>query len=57
MLLGVPAVLALLVIPPALVLMPLLGLTGVGVALVAGQSVMALGIVAHRGVSARRKTF
>ncbi len=56
-LLGVPAVLALLVIPPALVLMPLLGLTGVGVALVAGQSVMAVGIVAHRWVSARRKNF
>ncbi|WP_142063652.1 lipopolysaccharide biosynthesis protein [Pseudonocardia kunmingensis] len=53
-LLGVPAVLALLVIPPALVLMPVLGLTGVGVALVVGQSVMAVAILAQRWVAARR---
>jgi O-antigen/teichoic acid export membrane protein len=53
-LLGVPAVLALLVIPPALVLMPVLGLTGVGVALVVGQSVMAAGILAHRWVTRAR---
>jgi O-antigen/teichoic acid export membrane protein len=53
-LLGVPAVLALLVIPPALVLMPVLGLTGVGVALVVGQSLMAVAILLQRWVSARR---
>ncbi|OZM83547.1 lipopolysaccharide biosynthesis protein [Pseudonocardia sp. MH-G8] len=54
-LLGVPAVLALLVIPPALVLMPVLGLTGVGVALVVGQSLMAVAILVQRWVSARRE--
>ncbi|HYH33223.1 MAG TPA: hypothetical protein VD903_22860 [Pseudonocardia sp.] len=52
-LLGVPAMLALLVIPPALVLMPSLGLTGVGVALVVGQSLVAAGILLHRWVSRR----
>ncbi|MGH3585992.1 MAG: hypothetical protein ACRDQ0_06680, partial [Pseudonocardia sp.] len=53
-LLGVPAVLALLVIPPALLLMPSLGLTGVGVALLVGQSVMAVAILVHRWVTAAR---
>jgi O-antigen/teichoic acid export membrane protein len=44
-LVGVPTVLALLVIPPALVLMPVFGLTGVGIALVVGQSLMAVAIL------------
>jgi O-antigen/teichoic acid export membrane protein len=53
-LLGVPLVLALLVIPPALLLMPVLGLAGVGVALLAGQGLMAVAILLHRWVSSRR---
>jgi O-antigen/teichoic acid export membrane protein len=53
-LVGVPAVLALLVIPPALVLMPGYGLTGVGLALVVGQTVMAVAILLHRWVSRTR---
>jgi O-antigen/teichoic acid export membrane protein len=44
-LVGVPTVLALLVIPPALVLMPAFGLTGVGIALLVGQSLMAAAIL------------
>jgi O-antigen/teichoic acid export membrane protein len=55
-LLGVPTVLALLVIPPALVLMPAFGLTGVGIALLAGQSVMAVAILLYHRVSSRRLT-
>jgi O-antigen/teichoic acid export membrane protein len=51
---GVPAVLALLVIPPALVLMPTSGLTGVGIALVAGQSLMAAAILVHQRLAANR---
>jgi O-antigen/teichoic acid export membrane protein len=51
---GVPAVLAVLVIAPGLVLMPTLGLTGVGIALVAGQSVMAVAILVHQRVTANR---
>jgi O-antigen/teichoic acid export membrane protein len=50
---GVPTVLAVLVIPPALVLMPTLGLAGVGVALVVGQSVMAAAILIRYRVSRR----
>ena len=53
---GVPMVLALLVIPPALVLMPAFGLTGVGIALLAGQSVMAVAILLYHWVSSRRLT-
>ena len=53
---GVPTVLALLVIPPALVLMPAFGLTGVGIALLAGQSVMAVAILLYHRVSSRRLT-
>ena len=51
---GVPAVLALLVIPPALALMPVLGLTGVGIALLVGQTLMAAAILLHQWMSARR---
>ncbi|GAA0905225.1 hypothetical protein [Pseudonocardia zijingensis] len=53
-LVGVPAVVAVLVIPPALVLMPLLGLAGVGVALVAGQSLVAAAILVGYGLSRPR---
>ena len=53
---GVPTVLALLVIPPALVLMPVFGLTGVGIALLAGQTVMAVTILLYHWVSSRRLT-
>jgi O-antigen/teichoic acid export membrane protein len=53
---GVPTVLALLVIPPALVLMPAFGLTGVGIALLAGQTVMAVAILLYHWVSSRRLT-
>jgi O-antigen/teichoic acid export membrane protein len=53
---GVPTVLALLVIPPALVLMPAFGLTGVGIALLAGQTVMAAAILLYHWVSRRRLT-
>jgi O-antigen/teichoic acid export membrane protein len=55
-LLGVPAAVALLVIPPALVLMPTLGLTGVGVALLFGQTVVAAAILLRYWVSRRRVT-
>jgi O-antigen/teichoic acid export membrane protein len=55
-LLGVPTVLALLVIPTALVLMPAFGLTGVGIALLAGQTVMAVAILLYHWVSSRRLT-
>lgn len=55
-LLGVPAAVALLVIPLALALMPTLGLTGVGVALVVGQSVVAVAILIRYWVSRRRVT-
>jgi O-antigen/teichoic acid export membrane protein len=55
-LLGVPAVLAVLVIPSALVLMPALGLAGVGVALVVGQSVVAAAILIRYWVSRRPVT-
>jgi O-antigen/teichoic acid export membrane protein len=44
-LVGVPAAVAVLVIPPALVLMPTLGLAGVGGALLVGQSVVAAAIL------------
>jgi len=44
-LLGVPAAVAVLVIPAALVLMPKLGLTGVGIALVVGQTMVAAAIL------------
>jgi O-antigen/teichoic acid export membrane protein len=53
---GVPTVLALLVIPPALVLMPAFGLTGVGIALLTGQTVMAVAILLYHWVSNRRLT-
>jgi hypothetical protein len=52
----VPTVLALLVIPPALALMPAFGLTGVGIALLAGQTVMAVAILLYHWVSSRRLT-
>jgi O-antigen/teichoic acid export membrane protein len=55
-LLGVPAAVAALVIPGALVLMPLLELTGVGVALVAGQTVVATAILVRYAVARRRLT-
>jgi O-antigen/teichoic acid export membrane protein len=54
-LLGVPVAVAVLVIPAALVLMPVLGLTGVGVALVVGQTVVAAAILI-RYWSGRRLT-
>jgi O-antigen/teichoic acid export membrane protein len=53
---GVPTVLALLVIPPALVLMPAFGLTGVGIALLTGQTVMAVAILLYHWGSSRRLT-
>jgi O-antigen/teichoic acid export membrane protein len=55
-LLGVPAAVAVLVIPAALVLMPTLGLTGVGIALVVGQTVVAAAILSRYLVSRRRIT-
>jgi O-antigen/teichoic acid export membrane protein len=55
-LLGVPAAVAVLVIPAALVLMPTLGLTGVGIALVVGQTVVAAAILIPYLVSRRRIT-
>jgi O-antigen/teichoic acid export membrane protein len=55
-LLGVPAAVAVLVIPAALVLMPDLGLTGVGVALVVGQTVVAAAILIRYRVSRTRVT-
>jgi O-antigen/teichoic acid export membrane protein len=55
-LLGVPAAVAVLVIPLALVLMPTLGLTGVGVALLVGQSVVAAAILVRHWTSGRRVT-
>jgi O-antigen/teichoic acid export membrane protein len=53
-LLGVPIAVAVLVIPAALVLMPVLGLTGVGVALVVGQTVVAAAILIRYRMSGRR---
>jgi O-antigen/teichoic acid export membrane protein len=50
---GVPAALALLVIPPALVLMPTFGLTGVGVALLVGQTVMAVALLLRHAITRR----
>jgi O-antigen/teichoic acid export membrane protein len=50
---GVPAALALLVIPPALVLMPTYGLTGVGVALLVGQTVMAVALLLRHAITRR----
>ncbi|TWF76143.1 O-antigen/teichoic acid export membrane protein [Pseudonocardia hierapolitana] len=55
-LLGVPAAVAVLVIPAALVLMPVLGLTGVGVALIVGQTVVAAAILIRYRMSRRRFT-
>jgi hypothetical protein len=55
-LLGVPAAVAVLVIPPALVLMPVLGLAGVGVALLAGQSVVAVAILIRYATTRSRVT-
>jgi O-antigen/teichoic acid export membrane protein len=45
---GIPATVAVVVIPLALALMPDLGLTGVGIALLAGQSAVAGGILLSR---------
>jgi O-antigen/teichoic acid export membrane protein len=45
---GIPATVAVIVVPLALVLMPHLGLTGVGIALLAGQSAVAGGILLSR---------
>ncbi len=45
---GIPATVAVIVVPLALVLMPPLGLTGVGIALVAGQTAVAAGILLSR---------
>ena len=45
---GIPATVAVIVVPLALVLMPDLGLTGVGIALIAGQSAVAAGILLSR---------
>jgi len=45
---GIPATVAVVVIPLALVLMPHLGLTGVGIALIAGQTAVAAGILLSR---------
>ncbi|MHA6622375.1 lipopolysaccharide biosynthesis protein [Pseudonocardia sp. DLS-67] len=45
---GVPATVAVIVVPLALALMPHRGLTGVGIALVVGQSVVAAGILLNR---------
>jgi hypothetical protein len=42
-----------LVIPPALVLMPTLGLAGVGVALLVGQSAVAAAILIRYWISRR----
>jgi O-antigen/teichoic acid export membrane protein len=53
-LIGVPAAIAVLVIPPALVLMPAFGLAGVGIALLVGQSVVAAVILIRYWTSRRR---
>jgi O-antigen/teichoic acid export membrane protein len=45
---GIPATVAVVVMPLALTLMPDFGLTGVGIALVAGQSAVAAGILLSR---------
>jgi O-antigen/teichoic acid export membrane protein len=45
---GIPATVAVVVVPLALALMPDFGLTGVGIALVAGQSAVAAGILLSR---------
>jgi O-antigen/teichoic acid export membrane protein len=47
---GVPATVAVVVIPVALILMPAFGLTGVGIALLAGQTAVASGILLSRWV-------
>jgi hypothetical protein len=47
---GVPATVAVVVIPVALALMPAFGLTGVGIALLAGQTAVASGILLTRWV-------
>jgi O-antigen/teichoic acid export membrane protein len=47
---GVPAAVAVVVIPVALALMPAFGLTGVGIALLAGQTAVASGILLPRWV-------
>jgi O-antigen/teichoic acid export membrane protein len=52
-LLGVPAAVAVLVIPLALVLMPTYGLAGVGLALVVGQTVVAVAILVRYSTSRR----
>jgi O-antigen/teichoic acid export membrane protein len=51
---GVPALAALIIIPLSWILMPQMGLTGVGVALLVGQSVVAIVILVGRWISPRR---
>jgi O-antigen/teichoic acid export membrane protein len=51
---GVPAMIAVIVIPLAWILMPRLGLTGVGIALLAGQSTVAAVILVVRRLRPRR---
>jgi O-antigen/teichoic acid export membrane protein len=51
---GVPAMIAVIVIPLSWILMPLMGLTGVGVALLVGQSIVAAVILVTRWLRPRR---
>lgn len=51
---GVPAAVALIVIPLALALMPDLGLTGVGIALVVGQTLVAAAILLRMWITRLR---
>jgi O-antigen/teichoic acid export membrane protein len=51
---GVPALVAVIVIPLAWILMPQMGLTGVGVALLVGQSAVAAIILVGRWIRPRR---
>jgi O-antigen/teichoic acid export membrane protein len=53
---GVPAMIAVIVIPLAWILMPLMGLTGVGVALLVGQSIVAAVILISRWLRPRRSS-
>jgi O-antigen/teichoic acid export membrane protein len=53
---GVPAVIAVIVIPLSWILMPLMGLTGVGVALLVGQTIVAAVILITRWLRPRRSS-
>ena len=53
---GVPAMIAVIVIPLSWILMPLMGLTGVGVALLVGQTIVAAVILITRWLRPRRSS-